>query len=84
MSRTSLNAAIDTIAYAGFVFLRTTGLMLRYQLPPGSGRLHGMGSGAGAAVRDITTVWGLGGLSIRCHFSFTRSAVGREYPHCTT
>lgn len=59
MSRTSLNAAIDTIAYAGFVFLGTTGLMLRYELPPGSGRLHGMGSGAGAADRDITTVWGL-------------------------
>lgn len=59
MSRTSLNAAIDTIAYAGFVFLGTTGLLLRYQLPPGSGRSHGMGTGAGGAGRDITTVWGL-------------------------
>jgi hypothetical protein len=58
MSRTALNAAIDAVAYAGFVFLGTTGLMLRYQLPPGSGRMHGMGSGAGAAGREITTVWG--------------------------
>lgn len=45
MSRTTLNASIDAVAYAGLVALATTGLMLRYQCPPGSGGLHGMGSG---------------------------------------
>lgn len=59
MSRTDLNAIIDAIAYAGLVLLATTGLMLRWQMPPGSGGLHGMGSGAGAGSRPVTVVWGL-------------------------
>ena len=59
MSRTTLNASIDAVAYAGLVALATTGLMLRYQCPPGSGGLHGMGSGEGAASRPVTVVWGL-------------------------
>ena len=48
MSRTALNAIVDAVAYAGLVVLATTGLMLRWQMPPGSGGLHGMGSGSGA------------------------------------
>ena len=48
MSRTALNAIVDAVAYAGIVVLATTGLMLRWQMPPGSGGLHGMGSGSGA------------------------------------
>ncbi|HMO84491.1 MAG TPA: DUF4405 domain-containing protein [Lacipirellulaceae bacterium] len=61
MNRTALNAAVDALAYAGFVALAATGLMLRYQMPPGSGGLHGMGagSGAGAGSRPVTIVWGL-------------------------
>jgi Domain of unknown function (DUF4405) len=59
MSRTTLNAIIDAVAYAGLVVLATTGLMLRWQMPPGSGGLHGMGSGAGAGSRPVTVVWGL-------------------------
>lgn len=61
MSRTALNAIVDAVAYAGIVVLATTGLMLRWQMPPGSGELHGMGfgSGAGAGSRPITVVWGL-------------------------
>ena len=43
MTRTALNALVDAIAYAGLVVLATTGLMLRWQMPPGSGGLHGMG-----------------------------------------
>ncbi len=60
MSRTELNAIVDAIAYAGLVVLATTGLMLRWQMPPGSGGLHGMGpgSGAGAGSRPVTVVWG--------------------------
>jgi len=59
MSRTALNAIVDAVAYAGLVALATTGLMLRFQMPPGSGGLHGMGSGAGAGSRPVTVVWGL-------------------------
>lgn len=59
MSRTALNAIVDAIAYTGLVVLATTGLMLRWQMPPGSGGLHGMGAGAGAGNRPVTVVWGL-------------------------
>ncbi|MBL9162324.1 MAG: DUF4405 domain-containing protein [Planctomycetaceae bacterium] len=59
MSRTALNAIIDAVAYAGLVVLAATGLMLRWQMPPGSGGLHGIGSGAGAGSRPVTVVWGL-------------------------
>jgi hypothetical protein len=34
MTRTGLNAIVDAIAYAGLVVLATTGLMLRWQMPP--------------------------------------------------
>ena len=59
MSRTALNAIVDAVAYAGMVVLATTGLMLRWQMPPGSGGLHGMGSGVGTGSRPVTIVWGL-------------------------
>ncbi len=34
MTRTGLNAILDAIAYVGLVVLATTGLMLRWQMPP--------------------------------------------------
>ncbi|TNF99765.1 MAG: DUF4405 domain-containing protein [Gammaproteobacteria bacterium] len=37
MKRTRLNFLIDTIAFIGFAFLTTTGVLMRYILPPGSG-----------------------------------------------
>jgi hypothetical protein len=45
VKRLNVNAAVDAIAFAGFVFLTATGVLMRYVLPPGSG-WH-------------TTVWGL-------------------------
>lgn len=45
MKRNTVNFVIDAIGYAGFVFLATTGVLIRYVLPPGSGH-H-------------TTLWGL-------------------------
>ena len=45
MKRLNANAAVDAIAFTGFVFLIATGVLMRYVLPPGSG-WH-------------TTVWGL-------------------------
>ena len=38
MKRTNLNFIIDVIAFIGFVMLTTTGVLIRYILPPGSGR----------------------------------------------
>lgn len=37
MKRTISNFIIDAIAFVGFVFLITTGVLMRYVLPPGSG-----------------------------------------------
>lgn len=58
MKRAQLNFAIDAAGFAAFLFLLSTGLLLRYQLPPGSGRLHAVGSGRGAAERPIMLLWG--------------------------
>jgi len=45
MKRPSLNFIIDSTAFAGFVVLTTTGVLMRYILPPGSGH--------------YATVWGM-------------------------
>ncbi len=45
MKRTHLHFLIDVVAFAGFVFLTTTGVLLHYLLPPGSGH--------------FSTLWGL-------------------------
>jgi hypothetical protein len=45
MNRTKLNFLIDLVAFIGFVFLTTTGVLMRYMLPPGSGH--------------YSTIWGL-------------------------
>jgi hypothetical protein len=45
VKRPNLNLAVDAAALAGFVLLTSTGVLLRYVLPPGSGRR--------------TTIWGL-------------------------
>jgi hypothetical protein len=58
MKPTHLNALIDAIAFIAFLFLLTTGLLLEYQLPPGSGGLHDRGAGQGASDRSVQLVWG--------------------------
>ena len=58
MKRAQLNFVIDVASFAAFLFLLSTGLLLRYQLPPGSGGLHAMGSGRGASERSVTLLWG--------------------------
>lgn len=37
MKRSTLNFIIDVVAFVGFVVLTTTGVLMRYILPPGSG-----------------------------------------------
>lgn len=38
MKRGTLISLIDVVAFIGFLFLTSTGILLRYLLPPGSGR----------------------------------------------
>ncbi len=38
MKRPKLNFFIDIIAFIAFVLLTTTGILMRYILPPGSGK----------------------------------------------
>jgi len=38
MRRSSLIALIDVLSFIGFVFMTSTGVLVRYVLPPGSGR----------------------------------------------
>jgi hypothetical protein len=45
MKRVNLNFIVDAVAFAGFVLLTTTGVLMRYVLPPGSGH--------------YSTIWGL-------------------------
>jgi uncharacterized protein DUF4405 len=45
MKRSTLNLVVDAIAFAGFVFMTASGVLLRFLLPPGSGYR--------------TTIWGL-------------------------
>ncbi len=45
MKRVNLNFIVDVLAFAGFVVLTTTGVLMRYILPPGSGH--------------YSTIWGL-------------------------
>lgn len=45
MKRSDLNFLIDFIAFVGFVLMTTTGVLMRYLLPPGSGH--------------YSTIWGL-------------------------
>jgi hypothetical protein len=57
--RSTVNFVIDALTFAFFVFLVATGFILYYVLPAGSGRIEGGGPGQGAAVREITLLWGL-------------------------
>ncbi len=59
MKRTAVNMAIDAAGLVAFVLLLSTGLLVRYQLPPGSGELGHGGFGHGAQGRPITLLWGL-------------------------
>jgi hypothetical protein len=59
MKRPQLNFVVDAASFVAFLLLLTTGLALRYQLPPGSGGLEGHGGGPGSADRTVTLLLGL-------------------------
>ena len=51
MTRTHVNFVIDALALAAFLALMSTGLILNFQLPPGSGDIHGRGH------RNVMLLW---------------------------
>jgi hypothetical protein len=59
VKRTNLNFAVDAFAFAAFLALMSTGVLLSYVLPPGSGGFEGFGEGHGAERRPILLLWGL-------------------------
>jgi hypothetical protein len=58
MKRVQLNAIIDAVALVVFMCLASTGLILRYQLPPGSGSELGRGMGRGSLRQPVELLWG--------------------------
>ena len=52
MKRPTLNLIVDGLALTGFVFLISTGLIMHFVLPPGSG-------GGPGGHRVAITIWGL-------------------------
>ncbi len=58
MKRASLNFLIDAVALVTFSLIVSTGFLLRYVFPPGSGRLEGSGSGWGASQKAVSVLWG--------------------------
>ena len=59
MKRTTLNFWTDALAFIGFAFLATSGILLRYQLPHGSGRMETIGEGQRAQEKPVSVLWGL-------------------------
>jgi len=57
--RLNINAVLDAAALAIFALLGSSGLVIRYILPPGSGRLVTQGVGNRALERPVTLLWGM-------------------------
>ncbi|MCA9260655.1 MAG: DUF4405 domain-containing protein [Planctomycetales bacterium] len=58
MARTSTNMAVDAAALAGMALLASTGFVLVYRLPPGSGGRDHASSAPDAVAKPIATLWG--------------------------
>jgi hypothetical protein len=58
MKRLHVNALIDVFAFFAFLLLLSTGLLLKYQLVPGSGGLSQHGTGHRASERAVQLLWG--------------------------
>jgi len=59
MKRTTWNMLIDALAFVAFVLLASTGFLLTYQLPPGSGGRDLLAAGQHAAGKDVNLLWGM-------------------------
>lgn len=59
MRRTTLNFIVDLISFTDLLLLATTGVILRWVLPPGSGG-HGQGFRGGRGPGEVELLLGLG------------------------
>ena len=59
MKRATWISIVDVLAFCSFALLITTGVLIRYVLPPGSGRIEAAGQGWGAQEKVVSVVWGL-------------------------
>jgi hypothetical protein len=59
MRRTTLNFIVDLIGFVDLLLLATTGVILKWVLPPGSGG-QGRGFRGGRGGEHIKDLWGMG------------------------
>jgi uncharacterized protein with FMN-binding domain len=59
MKRADQNARVDGVAFVVALVVVSTGLVMRYALPPGSGRTVGMGGGPRSLDRQVSVLWGM-------------------------
>jgi hypothetical protein len=59
MKRPIINLIVDACAFVTLAMMISTGFVLKFVLPPGSGRLLGEGVGRNSAQKPITLLWGL-------------------------
>ncbi len=60
MRRTTLNFIVDALGFADLLFLATTGVIMRWVLPPGSGGGHARGFRGGRPPAEANDLLGLG------------------------
>jgi hypothetical protein len=58
MRKPNVNFVVDAAAFAALLGLISTGMVLAFKLPPGSGGREPMGGGRGAWSRPVETLWG--------------------------
>ena len=59
LNKKQVNAAVDALSFAAFLLVTSTGVVLRYILPRGSGDIAGRGTGRMAAEKTVATIWGM-------------------------
>jgi hypothetical protein len=59
MKRSTFISWVDALAFVAFALLISTGFLMKYALPPGSGGLESAGGGWRAQQRPVYLVWGL-------------------------
>ena len=60
MKRATLNFILDSIAFVNLLLLATTGVIMRWVLPPGSGGGYGRGFRGGRGGGEVKELLGLG------------------------
>lgn len=60
MRRTTVNFIVDAIAFLDLLCLISTGIILKFVLPPGTGGGHGQGFRGGRGPDDVKTLLDLG------------------------